>query len=297
MILIRLQLDLGRHRRGELGHAVLADLGLHLELREIRNRRNRAALARRLSLHAEWRDGFADLRALLDDHAVERRPDVRILDRFFGDPHARARRGDRRLRRLDARGGDSGRCFRRGQRRGGGDAILHQRALPIQVAQLLVARRNRLTELRLAFRQRPPRSLELRVNHFAFAHARPLFESEARQPATHLDADVAAAPRDHVAARHQDRQRRRAARRRHDLGDARGVDLRRAPFGDVGAGVRIQGRPGGPEHDQHRPRNPAPAPAGVPVDTQARQVAGRRIAVNCHGRVAESVSALSLGRH
>ena len=67
---------------------------------------------------AERRDRFADLRALLDHDAVERRAHVGVLDRFLGDAHARARRRDRRLRRLHARRGHGGRGFGGGQRRG-----------------------------------------------------------------------------------------------------------------------------------------------------------------------------------
>ena len=187
------------------------------------------------------------------------------------------------------------------QRRGGGDAILHQRALPIQVAEILVARRDRLTELRLAFRDGAPRRLELRVdirvldlgNHLALAHAGPLFEPETRQPAAHLDADVAAATRDHVAARHEHRQRRRTARRRHHLrrhGRSRppARAARRRRRGRSGS----SGRPDGRQHEEDGPRHPAPAPAGVPVDAQARQVAGRRVGMNCHGRVVASPSSV-----
>ncbi len=96
--MIRLQLHLGWHARRQLGDAVLADFGLHLELAEIGNRRNRAAFPCGLALHAERRHGLADLGALLDDDAVERRADARVLERFFGDLRAREGRGDRRLR-------------------------------------------------------------------------------------------------------------------------------------------------------------------------------------------------------
>jgi hypothetical protein len=178
-------------------------------------------------------------------------------------------------------GGHRRRGFGGGQRRGGGDAILHQRALPLQVAQVLVPRRDRLPELRLAFRDGAPRRLELRVdirvldlgNHLALAHAGPLFEPEARQPAAHLDADVAAATRDHVAARHQYRQRRRTARRRHRPCVTRAVSTSgRAPLGDVGAGIRVEGC-------TRRP----PARGGRP--TAASAGAGR-----CPGRCAGATS-------
>ena len=49
LILIRLQLHFRRHRRQQLRDAVLADLGLHLELAQVRDGRNRAAFAGRLA--------------------------------------------------------------------------------------------------------------------------------------------------------------------------------------------------------------------------------------------------------
>src|SRR5262245_42656806 len=102
-ILIRLQFHFRGHRADQFRDAVLADLGLNLELRQIRDRGDRTAFARRLSGDAERRHRLANLRALPDHDAVERRADVGVLERLFDDAHAGARRGDRRLRRLHPR--------------------------------------------------------------------------------------------------------------------------------------------------------------------------------------------------
>ena len=56
-----------------------------------------------LALDAERRHRLADLGALLDDDAVERRADARVLERFLGDLRAGEGRSDRCLRRLDPR--------------------------------------------------------------------------------------------------------------------------------------------------------------------------------------------------
>ena len=129
---------------------------------------------------------------------------------------------------------------RAGERRVGRDAVLHQPALAIEIADVLVARRDRLAELRLGLGHRAPRRLELRVDvgvldlgdDLALAHARAFFEPDAREPPADLHADVAAVARDDVAGGDEDGEIGRAAGGGDHLVDARDLHFGRAPLVD-----------------------------------------------------------------
>ena len=281
---IRLELDGGRQAARELPDARLGDFRLDFELAHVGDRGDGAAFARSLTRHAERRNGFANLRSLLDHHAVERRADVCILERFLNHVDAGARGDDSGIRGFHTRGRHRGGRLGGRQRSRGRDAILRQRTLPFELLHIVVVGRRRLRELGLRFGHGGCRRGQLRVeirvldagNHLAATHVRAFLKTERLQPPARLDAHVAAATGDDVSGGDEDGNGgRTAVGGRRNLRGAGDFD-----FGGSGPIVILARRRVEPtrhsEHDdEQHPRQPPASRRDIAIDAQARQIADR----------------------
>ncbi len=154
--------------------------------------------------------------------------------------------------------------------------------------RVLAAGGDGLHALRLRLGDGAPRRLELRVDvgvldlrdDLALADARPFLDPEHRDPAAHLDADIAAVPRHHVAGGDEDRQRLGLTRcRGGHLRHPHHVDFRRPLLVPPVARRWIGDGAAGRQHQQQEPRQPRTPPRRVAIDAQRRKI----IDLNCHG--------------